>query len=188
MVGFGQSQNCTTNSKSVSSTRRHSATVVILRWIASLRSKPAEKARPSPWMTIASTCGSAVNCRTASPISRTIAPLKAFSTFGRLSVSTPVRPSTRVRIVSKLILLVSLPVGSAAFEAVEQAVCEDGRGGAYRLQRAEWDRPDRRHGQRRHVARLVGKARELDTHRRLPADAAPLAADLGEEAGSRRVD
>src|SRR5258707_3637623 len=76
----------------------------------SLRSKPAEKARPSPWMTIARTCASLTKAVIASPISRTIAALIAFRTLGRLRVNTPIRPSKRVRIVANIIdLLSSMP-------------------------------------------------------------------------------
>jgi hypothetical protein len=85
MVGFGQSQNCMTKSKSASSTRRQSETLRSPAAADSLRSNPAEKARPSPEMTKQRIKGSRCNAVRIAVTSAIRTVLIAFRTCGRFS-------------------------------------------------------------------------------------------------------
>ena len=72
-----------------------SSTVGWKRVKSSLKSAPAEKPPPAPWITATRAPGSALAARAADRRSRRIAASKAFSESGRLSAVVAIRPETR---------------------------------------------------------------------------------------------
>ena len=86
MVGFSSDQSCIVTSTSRRSARRQAAAPSMRLSASSVRSKPAENARPAPVSTTTRTSSSAAARASASSSPATIGTLSALSLSGRLSV------------------------------------------------------------------------------------------------------